>query len=466
MVVVLLVSLLVGMLPAKAAESDGDQAGQEVYQQLSAGKRVKSEGTYETPEQPTVYLTFDDGPSKLTNQVLDILDKEGIKATFFVLGEQAKAHPAELKRIVKDGHAVGNHTYNHVYKELYGDFQTFWDQIQRSENIISDIAGIRPQLVRAPGGTATNFDAYYYYLMDQAGYIMEDWNVDSGDSSRANVPVNEIWQTVKASPLEHEINILFHDGTGHASSVEVLPQVISYYKKLGYAFATLTPQVKPKQFGVTKTKWSRSMSLKQFQGLLNQTQQYATAHPSPAEIAKREAEELEAQKAQTEAEAKAKADEEAARIQAQEDALPLQIKVFGSNALTIEPSAYKLRANRIELSLRYLIEKMGGNVEWQAASKTAVAHYGIYDMYYDLTDRRISLFTLGKQTAAYSLADMTMQDSQIIVPLRKTIDSLGGRITDAVMSRDSRQITMALRPLYFFKENDAILQNSLFAMGW
>lgn len=465
MVVVLLVSLLVGIMPAKAAENEADPAVQEAFQQLQAGKRLKSERTYVTPEQPTVYLTFDDGPSKLTNQVLDILDKEDVKATFFVLGDQAKAHPAELKRIVKDGHAIGNHTYNHVYKELYSDFQTFWDQIQRSEDVISDIVGIRPQLVRAPGGTATNFDAYYFYLMDQAGYIMEDWNVDSGDSKRANVPVNEIWQTVKASPLDHEINILFHDGTGHESSVEVLPQVISYYKKLGYTFATLTEQVKPKQFAIMKPKWSRNMSLKYFQSLVEQTQQYAAAHPSPSDIAKKKAEEEQAQKAQAEAEAKAKAEEEAARIRAAQAALPLQVHVLGGNTFTIEPSIYKLRASQIELPLRYLIEKMGGKVEWQSSTKTANAHYGIYDMDYDLANRSINLFTLGKQTASYSLADMSMQNNQIIVPLRKTIASLGGRITNAVMETDYREVSMALRPLYFFKENNSILTNSLFAMG-
>jgi peptidoglycan/xylan/chitin deacetylase (PgdA/CDA1 family) len=469
MVVVLLVSLLVGSMPTKAADNEADPSVQEAFGQLQAGKRLKSERTYVTPEQPTVYLTFDDGPSKLTNQVLDILDKEDVKATFFVLGEQAKAHPAELKRIVKDGHAIGNHTYNHVYKELYSDFQTFWNQIQRSEDVISNIVGIRPQLVRAPGGTATNFDAYYFYLMEQAGYIMEDWNVDSGDSKRANVPVNEIWQTVKASPLDHEINILFHDGTGHESSVQVLPQVISYYKKLGYAFATLTDQVKPKQFAITKPKWSRNMNLKQFQVMIDQTQQYAVAHPSPSDLVKQAEEKRLAQKLEAEAAEKAKAkmeeEAEAARILAKQAALPLQVHVLGGNTFSIEPSIYKLHANQIELPLRYLIEKMGGKVAWQADTKTANAHYGIYDMDYDLVNRSISLFTLGKQTATYSLADMNMQDNQIIVPLSKTIVSLGGRITNAVMDPDYREVSMALRPLHFFKENNSILKNSLFAMG-
>ena len=140
---------------------------------------------------------------------------------------------------MKDGHAIGNHSYNHVYKELYSDFQTFWDQIQRSEDVFA-------RYWRIPTAVGTCSWRYIYefrcvlLLFDGSSRLYHgDWNVDSGDSKRANVPVNEIWQTVKASPLEHEINILFHDGTGHESSVEVLPQVISYYKKLGYAFAHL-----------------------------------------------------------------------------------------------------------------------------------------------------------------------------------------------------------------------------------
>jgi hypothetical protein len=72
-------------------------------------------------------------------------------------------------------------------------------------------------------------------------------------------------------------------------------------------------------------------------------------------------------------------------------------------------------------------------------------------MDYDLVNRSISLFTLGKQTASYSLADMNMQDNQIIVPLRKTIVSLGGRITNAVMDPDYREVSMALRPLLLFQ---------------
>ena len=190
---------------------------------------------------------------------------------------------------------------------------------------------------------------------------------------------------------------------------------------------------------------------------------------SSSELAKREEEERLALQAKLDAEeqakAKAKQEEEMARIRAVEDALPLQVRVAGGSSFSIEPSIYRLHANQIELPLRYLIEKMGGKVEWQAETKTAKAHYGIYDMDYDIGDRSIRLYTLGKPTASYFLADVSLQNSQIIVPMRNTIDSLGGRITNAVMDSDYRAVSMTLHPLYFIKENNSLLKNTLFAMG-
>ncbi|OPH59253.1 hypothetical protein BC351_20255 [Paenibacillus ferrarius] len=456
-VTLLLVSLFLSTIPAQAAEDQGDSApeGQDLYQKLKAGKRLLAAKSYETPEQPTVYLTFDDGPSKLTGKVLDILEKEGVKATFFALGEQAQAQPDMVKRIVKEGHSLGNHSYNHVYKELYGDFQTFWEQVQHSEDVFADIAGVRPQLVRAPGGTYTNFDAYYYYLMDQAGYTMVDWNVDSGDSKRAHVPVDEIWQTVKASPLEHEITILFHDGTGHESTVEVLPKVIDYYKKLGYAFAPLTTQVKPRQFPLGKSKWSRSMSVSHFQSLLKATQQYASAHLPQADQDQKEAEQQLIQMTKV-------AREESAQILSARSAIPLQVHIVGGGTFTLQPSEYQFRSNRIELPLRFLIEKIGGQVEWQADTKIANAHYGVYDLEYDLSARSIRLYTLGTCVNTYFLADMELQDGKIMVPLRKTVDLLGGQITESIIEPSRREVSMTFRQFYLFNENKTLSKYALF----
>ncbi|TXK75393.1 polysaccharide deacetylase [Paenibacillus sp. N3.4] len=454
-----LVCLFFSLIPVVAAESEGNSVtdGQDLYQKLRSGKRLQVEKSYTVPEQPTVYLTFDDGPSKLTSQVLDILQKEDVKATFFALGEEAKAHPTLIKRIVEEGHTLGNHSYNHVYKELYSDFQTFWDQIQSTEEIFASIAGVRPQLVRAPGGTYTNFDAYYYYLLDQAGYTTVDWNVDSGDSKRQNVPVNEIVQTVKNTPLEHEMTILFHDGSGHASSVEALPEIIRYYKKLGYAFAPLTTEVKPKQFAVGKPKWSRNMSLSHFQELLKQTQQYATAHRGTGE--------QQSDSLQNLVQMSRVAREESARMPAAPPQVPLQLHIKGGLDFTLDASEYQLHKERIELPLRLLVEKMGGHVNWQPETKTADAHYGVHDVEYDLSSRSIRLYVLGHKVAAYSLADMDLQQGNIIVPLRKTIDLFGGRITGTIMEPGRREVFLVFSQLYLLQENNGLLKNSLLAMN-
>ncbi|WP_162463301.1 polysaccharide deacetylase family protein [Paenibacillus psychroresistens] len=241
----------------------------ELYEQLMLGKRIypanQEKKTYTKPTQPTVYLTFDDGPSIQTPKVLEILKKDKIKATFFMVGKMAEEHPELVKQVFIAGHTIGNHTYNHVYKQLYNrNLLEFWRQIQQTEKILYSICGIKPELVRAPGGTYTHFDAFYYYDMDEAGYTMMDWNMDSSDSSRANVPADEIVAKIKGSTLNHEVILLMHDGTGHGQTVQALPEIIAYFKKLGYAFAPLTTTVKPVQAPLSPNKPKSPYSYEQF----------------------------------------------------------------------------------------------------------------------------------------------------------------------------------------------------------
>lgn len=235
----------------------------QAYRLLAAGDRTggaePNDSQYAVPEAPTVYLTFDDGPTKWTPQVLDILKEYGVPATFFVLGQLAEGQEDTIRRIVDEGHALGNHTYNHKYDELYGSFGNFWEQVKRTDDILRSITGQSVRLLRAPGGTATNFDAFYFYYLEQAGYRVHDWTVDSGDSKRRNVPAEEIVRNVKRSKLTHEVNVLLHDGAGHGQSVKALPEIIEYYQEKGYRFAALDERVKPASFRVGKVKWARSI---------------------------------------------------------------------------------------------------------------------------------------------------------------------------------------------------------------
>ncbi|WP_422659735.1 polysaccharide deacetylase family protein [Paenibacillus sp. EC2-1] len=211
---------------------------------LSSASTVKEK----KQSKRTVYLTFDDGPSGLTGEVLDILKKEEIKATFFVLGEQASRRPELIRRIHEEGHIIGNHTFNHDYNKLYEKFQTFWNQIKQTEEIVRLITGERPQLVRAPGGTAGKFDETYFRLLQEGGYRVFDWNVDSGDSKRRGVPAEEILEGATTRVNSDESIVLLHDGAGHEESVKALPDIIAYYKKNGYQFDVLTPEMEPVQF--------------------------------------------------------------------------------------------------------------------------------------------------------------------------------------------------------------------------
>ncbi|HZG88417.1 polysaccharide deacetylase [Paenibacillus sp.] len=244
----------------------------EVYARLAAGDRTGGDlgekRQYAAPEQPTVYLTFDDGPSKWTPKVLDILKEYEVPATFFVLGSLAEQQEETVRRIVREGHALGNHTYDHTYKNLYGSFASFWEQVQRTDDILERIAGEPVTLLRAPGGTASNFDAFYFYYLEKAGYSVHDWNVDSGDSRRKGVPAAEIVANVKRAKLTHEMNVLLHDGAGHEESVKALPDIIRYFKDKGYRFAALSEDVKPIAFRVGKPKWSRNVDAKEHERLL------------------------------------------------------------------------------------------------------------------------------------------------------------------------------------------------------
>ncbi|QJC53587.1 polysaccharide deacetylase family protein [Paenibacillus albicereus] len=226
-------------------------------QAASAKEARSAAGASAAAAAKTVYLTFDDGPSEHTAQVLDILREQGIKATFFMMGRQVKAHPELVQRAREEGHAIGNHSYDHDYKQLYGSFQGYARQTLLTEQALLD-AGVATTLVRAPGGTYTNFDDGYFRAMREAGYTMADWNVDSGDSKRVGVPAAEIAAGATSAALKREMTVLLHDGTGHGESVKALPAIIAFYQARGYRFAALDGSGEAPVFPVAaKLKWKR-----------------------------------------------------------------------------------------------------------------------------------------------------------------------------------------------------------------
>lgn len=180
-----------------------------------------------------IALTFDDGPwPTFTTQVLNILKQNNIKATFFVVGQNAKNYPDMLKRIVNDGHTIGNHTWHHWYHHMSPQAAAF--EVDKTTNIINEITGVKTTLFRPPGGIMTNGVAAYARSQK---YTLVMWSSDSVDYNRP--PVARLISNVMSGVGSGGI-VLLHDGGGdRVRTVQSLPQIISTLKKQGYRFVTV-----------------------------------------------------------------------------------------------------------------------------------------------------------------------------------------------------------------------------------
>ena len=203
-----------------------------------------------TPYEPAetdqiVYLTFDDGPDdKNTPAILDILKENQVPATFYVLGVMAEQNPEVLKRIFEEGHAIGNHSYDHDYKKLYVSPWTFIEQMIKTDEIIMAYTGVRPLIIRAPGGTAGIFDANYWEMVKSMGYVAHDWNIATQDATpqrpNASMQVNNILHQLGQNPPKNVI-LLMHSNAGKEETVKALPEIIKLFKDWGYQFGVVTP---------------------------------------------------------------------------------------------------------------------------------------------------------------------------------------------------------------------------------
>ncbi len=224
------------------ANTEGLLKGTKKYPVRTDGKKV-------------VYLTFDDGPSTTnTPQVLDLLDKYNIKATFFILGkslEEGEAAENILKRIASDGHAIGNHTYSHDYDYLYPgrtiNPDNFMADINKCNERIKKVLGddFDTRVIRFPGG-------YWSWegrtgirpILDEKGYAIIDWNTLNEDAQGAKKDANGLVECLKKNtdalgPDADSVVVLMHDTYGKEETVKSLPGIIEYFKDKGFEFKTI-----------------------------------------------------------------------------------------------------------------------------------------------------------------------------------------------------------------------------------
>lgn len=185
-----------------------------------------------------VYLTFDDGPSEHTNEILDILDDYGIKATFFVVGKEDEASLAAYQRIVDEGHTIAMHSYSHKYSDIYSSLDAFQTDLERIQNLIYDTTGVECRYYRFPGGSSnkvsnTDMSAYISYLNAQ-GITYYDWNVSSGDATTQAFTADELVENVMTDVVKYKTSIvLLHDSTAKTTTVQALPAMIEALQQSG-----------------------------------------------------------------------------------------------------------------------------------------------------------------------------------------------------------------------------------------
>lgn len=230
------------------------------------------------PADKTVYLTFDDGPSSGTADILDVLKEQNAKATFFVTGANVKGNEALLQRMIKEGHSIGLHTYSHLYDSIYKSVDDFLADVNKSYEAIYNACGTYPTIFRFAGGSINRYNGsqYHPYIAEmlRRGFRYYDWNVapdieepettetktdtKSSDTKQTSKTTSESTTAISAKKLSAKLTagiqgakypmVLLYDAPGKTTTAAAVEQTITKLKEQGYTFAALTNDVQPITF--------------------------------------------------------------------------------------------------------------------------------------------------------------------------------------------------------------------------
>ena len=215
-----------------------------VYQQQAAANPIN-------PGNKVVYLTFDDGPSSHTARLLNILDKYGVKATFFVTN-QKPSYQYMIGETHRRGHTIALHTLTHNYASLYSSEEAYYQDLAGINNIVVAQTGVAPSIVRFPGGTNNTISRKYCsgimtaltQSISHFGYLYCDWNVSSGDAGGATTAAAVANNVISGIQKNNVSVVLQHDIKGF--SVEAVDDILFWGIQNGYTFLKMdntTPMV-------------------------------------------------------------------------------------------------------------------------------------------------------------------------------------------------------------------------------
>ena len=204
-----------------------------------------------------IYLTFDDGPSDITPEILDILKENDIKATFFIV-DYSEEDKSKIKRIIDEGHTLGLHGVSHDYAKIYSSVDAITENfIVLRDKILSDF-DYSATYISFPGGSSNTISKNYCEgvmteatnKVEQESFVYYDWNVDVDDAGGART-ASEIYDNfaVGIAPKRENV-VLMHDGYGHQVTADALQEIIDYATDNGYVFAAITEDTIPIQHSV------------------------------------------------------------------------------------------------------------------------------------------------------------------------------------------------------------------------
>ena len=208
---------------------------------------------YSNNGEKIVFLTFDDGTSTTnTPKVLDILKKEGVKATFFITGQNVEYGGEKARDLIKqefnEGHAIANHSYTHDVKKLYPnrvlDIDAFKEDFEKNDKMLKEVLGkyFSTRVIRCPGGYGSwkGMEPLDEYL-DENKMISIDWTSLNADAEGKKKNAKELANyAIKTSEGKEMVVLLMHDTYGKEETVKALPAIIKYFKDNGYEFKTLS----------------------------------------------------------------------------------------------------------------------------------------------------------------------------------------------------------------------------------
>lgn len=195
-------------------------------------------------EEKICYLTFDDGPSKNTEKILDILKEHQAQATFFIIGSEINEETKPLlQRMMHEGHSVGIHANVHDYETLYESLDGFLKDYETLSKKLEEECKIRTNLCRLPGGSACSLlhgqGKTYVQELEKRGYVVFDWKC-TGEDSVGHPTAQSIQEHVFSNGMKYDTTIvLLHDSVIADATVEALPGILEKFEEAGYDFRSL-----------------------------------------------------------------------------------------------------------------------------------------------------------------------------------------------------------------------------------